>query len=117
MSIDMVVRQAFTVRGPDAHSRADTVMDQLVELSEAEGSGVLDSAVDVDTIEGCVWIEVTVRAEDEGAAINHAITAMRTAIHAAGDGTSGWPTGQALRDLVASVGCKLKVERVAPVCA
>lgn len=111
MNIAVVVVQEFHVLG-DVHNSADSVMAELVKLSQTEGCGVLDSAVDSDSDAGTVTIEVTAVGENQGEAINCAITAMRTAIHAAGDETPSWPTGAKLTELIDSVGQALSIERV-----
>ncbi len=115
MTVLVSVQQCLLVDGWDVHECADAIMEHLVELSETEGSRVLDSAVDADSEEGSVMIEVTVTAEDLGEAVNTAIAAMRTAVHATGGNTAEWLKPGELQELVDSVGTTIRVSRLAPV--
>lgn len=74
-------------------------MAELVELSDA--GGVLDSSVSSDAAENIVTIEVTVEAEDLDDGIARAMGAMRSAIHAVGDATPGWPSHKVIMEMIA----------------
>ena len=115
MTVMVAVRQLLQVEGRDVHEVADAIMEHLVELSEADGSDVLDSAVDADGANGTLDVEVTVEANDLGGGVNIATAAMRTAIHATGGNTAQWITPAQLEALIDSVGNNLRVNRLAPV--
>lgn len=104
MSVMVSVLQDFTVRGAASsrvlHQRGEAVMAELVSLSEA--GGILDGSAGVDSARNVVQLGVTVTGEDLSDGIIKAVTAMRTAIHAAGDSTPGWPSSRMLLDAVAS---------------
>lgn len=70
-------------------------MAELVELSEI--GTILDSAVSADAQRG----NVTVAAEDLDDGIARAMAAMRTAIHAVGDATPGWPSHEDVMEMIA----------------
>lgn len=100
----VMVEQDFVVRrhstSVNVHERGEAVMAQLVELSD---SGViLDASVSVDSNKNLVQLNVTVEADGLADGVLSAITAMRNAIHAAGDATPGWPSSHELLEMVAS---------------
>lgn len=99
----VVVERSFRVRLPrstsSVHERAEAVMAELVDLSES--GSILDSAVSSDAQGGVVTVEVTVAAEDLDDGIGRAMAAMRTAIHAVGDATPGWPLHKDVMELIA----------------
>lgn len=68
----------------------DRVMVELLAL-EACTDGLADSAIGLDLEELSAEISVSVDAESPEAAISTAMGAIRTAIHAAGGSTAGWP--------------------------
>lgn len=98
----VAVTRSFRVRladGHTVHERAEAVMAELVELSE-DGS-ILDSAVSSDSERAIVDIEVTVNATDLDDGIARSMAAMRTAIHAVGDATPGWPSHKDVMEMIA----------------
>jgi hypothetical protein len=115
MSVMVSVQTSLLIQGSNLHGVADAIMDHLVVLAEADGSQVLDSAVDADEVAGSLTIEVTVRAADMGSAVNVAMAAIRTAIHATGGSTEDWFTPEELRVLDHALGAKLQVNRLEPV--
>lgn len=106
------IEQHFTVRHGqglplDLHDRGEAVMEQLVKLSD---SGIIvDSSVGVDGVANVVEITVTVECDDLTEAVVTGVTAMRNAIHSAGDATPGWPSNKAIIEAVSST---LRAERV-----
>jgi hypothetical protein len=116
MTIMVAVRQLLEVEGRHVNDVADEIMDHLVELSEAPGSQVLDSAVDADGVNSTLDVEVTVEAADLGGAVNIAVAAMRAAaIHATGGNTAKWISPAQLQALIDSIGEDLRVNRLEPV--
>ena len=101
MTVMVAVETTLEVTCPeseDIHENAERVMVALVELSE---SGViLDGSVGADSETREVTISVTVSAENLGDGVNDAITAMRNAIHTAGNATPGWPSHRAWIDML-----------------
>ena len=98
----VAVTRSFLVRlcdGHTVHDRAEAVMAELVELSEA--GSILDSSVSSDAQRAVVEIEVTVEADDLDDGIARAMAAMRTAIHAVGDATPGWPSHKDVMEMIA----------------
>lgn len=98
----VVVERSFRVDlfGVESiHDRAEAVMGELVNLSEA--GAILDSAVSSDSDRGIVTIEVTTRAPDLDKGVADAVSAMRAAIHAVGDATPGWPTHKDIMEVTA----------------
>ncbi len=89
----IAVETSFTVEcpaGENIHESAERVMAALVELSE---SGViLDASVGADATACTVTISVTVSADSLGDGVGAAMTAMRNAIHTAGNATHEWPS-------------------------
>jgi hypothetical protein len=69
----------------------DRVMNELLAL-EACTEGLADSAIGLDLESLSAEISVSVEAESPESAIATAVNAIRTAIHAAGGSTAGWPT-------------------------
>jgi hypothetical protein len=69
----------------------DRVMSELLAL-EACTSALTDSAIGLDLAEMSAEISVSVKAESPEAAIALAMSSIRTAIHAAGGSTAGWPS-------------------------
>lgn len=112
MSIMVSVETSLLIQGSNLHEVADAIMDHLVVLSEADGSDVLDSAVDADGVMGSLTIEVTVQAPDMGSAVNVAMAAIRTAIHATGGTTENWFTPEEMQALDDALGAKLHVNRL-----
>jgi hypothetical protein len=112
MGIVVVIAQEFQVHGGDISKGADEMLEQLAKLSNTKGTGVLDSAVDLDSIKSTAAIEITVEAEDRSAAIDIGLAAMRAAIHAAGNAAHVWPTGSELDSLMESVSRYLTVEHL-----
>ena len=69
----------------------DRVMSELLAL-EACTSALTDSAIGLDLAEMSAEISVSVEAESPESAIALAMSSIRTAIHAAGGSTDGWPS-------------------------
>ena len=101
MTVMVAVETTFEVTCPeseDIHENAERVMAALVELSES--GVVLDGSVGADSERGEITIDVTVSAENLGDGVNAAITAMRNAVHAAGNATPTWPSHRAWMDML-----------------
>jgi hypothetical protein len=67
----------------------DKVTEHLIELEDCT-EGLLDSSIGADAFSGDVEVELTVQASSTGDAVALAMSCLRSAIHAAGGGTSGW---------------------------
>jgi hypothetical protein len=99
MSVMVAVETTFDVActtDEDIHQNAERVMVELVKLSDT--GLILDGSTGADSISSEVTISVTVEANSLGDGVNAAITAMRNAIHAAGNATPGWPSHRAWMD-------------------
>ena len=75
----------------DIPGELDQVMTELLAL-EACTDGVADSAIGLDLATMTAEISVSVEADSPEAAIATAMGSIRTAIHAAGGSTAGWPS-------------------------
>lgn len=94
MTVHVGITTVFSVRTPSATAlfeHADSVMEELL-LLEAKDN-IMDSAVSADHAANQVTIELVGCGSDGMDALLHGITAMRSAIHAAGGATPHWPTG------------------------
>jgi hypothetical protein len=86
----------FSVRLPPEHDRetfhahGERVMEELLKL-EACNDDVTDAAVSTNSAESTIIIELAVLGLSGEAALKRALDIMRTAAHAAGAGTPGWP--------------------------
>jgi hypothetical protein len=92
MSVMVAVETTFEVActtDDDIHQNAERVMVELVKLSDT--GLILDGSTGADSISSEVTISVTVEANSLGDGVNAAITAMRNAIHAAGNGRQVGP--------------------------
>ena len=69
----------------------DRVMRELLLLEACTG-GLSDSAIGLDLDEMVAEISVSVDAESPEEGIAIALGSIRTAIHAAGGSTAGWPS-------------------------
>lgn len=67
----------------------DNLMGRLADLCGPD-SEVDDPALSLDLGDSRLSVELLVRAADFAAAVEIADAALRTAVHAAGYGTSGW---------------------------
>ena len=63
----------------------EPIADALMDLD-----GVVDPDLALDLDRGVLTFVMGVDTDDPGAAVNAAVTAARTAIHADGGGTPGW---------------------------
>jgi hypothetical protein len=85
------VRDSGELPNPDELSEhLGRVLDALLDLE-----GVVDPDVNATLSEGHVEIFVVVNTDDELAAVEAGVIAVRTAIHAAGGATRWAPTGKA----------------------
>ncbi|WP_327069858.1 hypothetical protein OG500_29465 [Kitasatospora sp. NBC_01250] len=88
------VRWTFKVVGPESADElsdsAERVMDALLDL-EACDPRLCDAGVAMDADAMTVDVELTVTGPTAPGNLEHAQTAIRAAIHAAGDATPDWP--------------------------
>ncbi|GAA1386225.1 hypothetical protein GCM10009639_09750 [Kitasatospora putterlickiae] len=93
-SLRATVRWTFKVVGPETadepSNSAERVMEALLDL-EACDSRLCDSGVAMDATDMTVDIELTATGGDAPDTLRYAQTAIRAAIHAAGDGAPEWP--------------------------
>lgn len=71
-------------------AQVDGVMQALLDLEDVD-SRLSDSGVSLDIGVMHVAIEICVSGDDYQECVNHALGAIRTAIHAAGGATPDWP--------------------------
>lgn len=91
MTVQVEILIAFELHG-QSRAGADAVspvMDELLRLEHHDN--IVDSALSFDADQQQVTIEVVGCGEDEMEALVHGISAIRTAIHAAGGATRQWP--------------------------
>jgi hypothetical protein len=81
-------------------SSIDRIMEELVRLTEVKNARISDPNIGADLAAGRVEFSLTVDAAEEDVT-KEAVTAIRTAIHAAGQGTPGWPTFEEAQELSA----------------
>ena len=72
-------------------TQVDGVMQALLDLEEVD-LRLSDSGVSLDMDAMLVVIDVDVAGEDYQDCVSHALSAIRTAIHAAGGSTPEWPS-------------------------
>jgi hypothetical protein len=65
-------------------------MDAMLDLERCNPD-VADVTTSSDAGRGLVAVELVVSAPDEGAAVSKFLEVVRTAIHATGGATPGWP--------------------------
>jgi hypothetical protein len=75
-------------------SSIDRIMEELVRLAEVDAR-ISDPNIAADLAAGKVEFSLTVNAAEQDVT-KVAVTAIRTAIHAAGQGTPGWPAFEEL---------------------
>jgi len=73
----------------DPASEVESIVEHLIDLEPCT-AGLLDSTVGMDLAARTVKVELTVEAGSAGAALDLAVSYLRTAIHAAGGSTPGW---------------------------
>ncbi len=73
------------------HEDGERLMDALLEL-ENLNDDMLDCGTATDTAANVLTATLTVRSEDEAAAIKRALPIVRAAIHTIGKATAGWPS-------------------------
>jgi hypothetical protein len=80
-------------------SSIDRIMEELVRLTEVDAC-ISDPNIGADLAAGQVEFSMTVNAAEQDVT-KVAVTAIRTAIHAAGQGTPGWPAFEEAQELSA----------------
>jgi hypothetical protein len=80
-------------------SSIDRIMEELVRLAEVDAR-ISDPNIGADLATGLVEFSLTVDAAEQDVT-KVAVTAIRTAIHAAGQGTPGWPAFDEAQELSA----------------
>ena len=75
----------------DVEAEAEAVMGSLVDLEQVDDR-LSSAAVGLDLDAMTLDIEVTVTGAHYEDCVNHALAAIRTAIHSAGGATPGWTT-------------------------
>ena len=73
------------------HDYASQLMDELLALEECDDT-IADPTVSSDADESLFTVEMIVRTDDQFEASAKASAVLRTALHAAGAETPGWPT-------------------------
>lgn len=73
----------------DAAAEVDDVVAHLIDLEDCTPE-LLDSTVGMDMNAQTIEVEVTIEAATAGAALDLAVSVLRSAIHAAGGSTPGW---------------------------
>lgn len=77
------------------HDLGERLMVELLKLEECNGN-VFDSTTSTDANAGTILVEVLVTGDEFVATMQMALDVIRTAIHATGGGTPGWPTAEDL---------------------
>lgn len=93
-----LIMHTFTVRtttdelltAPDLHDEGKRLMEALLDLEKCN-EGVADAATSTDSASGVVTIELLIEAPTPETALGSFLTVARTAIHAVGGVTAGWP--------------------------
>jgi hypothetical protein len=80
-------------------SSIDRIMEELVRLAEVNPR-ISDPNIGADLAAGEIEFSLTVNAAEQDV-MKEAVTAIRTAIHAAGQGTPGWPAFEEAQELSA----------------
>lgn len=92
-----------TIVTDEFHARGMALMDQLMDLEE-QNADVTDMAL-AGEADRKVWtIEMLVLVDDEFEALVKALSVIRTALHALGDSTPGWPTAEEIASAFAPAG-------------
>lgn len=73
------------------HRHGEKVMEELLKLEICDPD-LSDSGVGTDADQSTVTVSLLVFADDEAQALDKALTAIRSAVHAAGGSTPFWPT-------------------------
>lgn len=77
----------------ELHSYGAQLMDELLALEECNPGTFTDSTVSTDALERTLTVDLLILdASSPAAALQEALDITRTAIHAAGGATPGWPT-------------------------
>lgn len=74
----------------ELHEHGERLMDALLDLEKCN-EDITDAATSSEVGSGLVVAELVVTAVDEGAAVGKFMEVVRTAIHATGGVTRGWP--------------------------
>ena len=77
------------------HQIGARLMSELIPLEEIN-TDVVDPAVSTEADRGAVVVELIIRGDDFSAVLQQALDVIRTAVHAIGGGTAGWPTADEL---------------------
>ena len=93
-----LISHTFSVRSitdelltaPDLHDEGKRLMEALLSL-EACNEAIADAATATDADPGVVTVDLLVEAETLQEAVSQFMTVARTAIHAIGGVTAGWP--------------------------
>lgn len=88
--IEIHVDTGQSVTAEEFHAWATKLMDELVKLDECN-QDIADATVSSDADEHVFATEMLVLTDDQFEAIDKALTIVRTALHAAGASTAGWP--------------------------
>lgn len=84
------------VNADDMDAATDMLMDALLDEP-----GLIDPDLTAELSTGLVTVTSAADAEDEGAALQHVLTGIRSAAHKLGAGTATWDTD--MQDVTASV--------------
>jgi hypothetical protein len=112
--MQILITHDFTVRGPDGerlpveglHAEGVRLMEELLKLEECNVN-IADPATSSDGIRGTVGADLVVTADTEVEALEVSSGIVRTAIHAIGGWTPGWPETDEVRASYAVVGSQL----------
>ena len=87
----------FQLAGAQSVSRiqasGDRIMTSLLELESADAR-LTDSSVSLDASTGILTIGITASGSDYQESVDHALTSIRAAIHAAGGSTPDWDSAE-----------------------
>lgn len=88
--VNIHVNSEQPVAKEEFHKRATRLMDELMALNRINDA-INDPVVSSDAGESLLTVEIIVASRDPFEATSTALTVLRTALHAAGAGTPGWP--------------------------
>lgn len=91
-----------TIPVDDFHGRGAALMDELMGLEDANEL-ITDTTLAGDAGRMTWTIEIVVLTDDQFDGLMTALTTIRTALHALGDATAGWPTAEDVRYFAPSI--------------
>ncbi|MEU0560919.1 hypothetical protein [Dactylosporangium sp. NPDC006015] len=111
--IELTLATTSPTTSDDFHQHVEAFTDELMDLEESDAT-LSDTSVAGDARTKVVTVDLCVMTEDHLEALIKASTATRTALHALGDGTSGWPTGDEIAHALSQANVQTEAMATAP---